>query len=895
MKHLTFIATIFLIIMSGCSPSNNKNKVFSEWSFQCRETGEYLYEENGILQMGAEPVNDNYLWIPEATETESVRIRNKKTGNYLQVDAAGKVVSAKKENATPDKLVWSYKGFTIREMISCGWFTLTNQSMGDDKYLTRTPSGIHMAITDRKTDYFAQWNVVREKGSVLPFEIMADSVVEASFLGMRSSKAVSPTEIVTNYHGDGGQWKLKEDITAFPKFTADNNDMIVALYNMALEEMQLNLRTDSTFMTGKLWPDTWTRDVVYSIYFAFSWIHKDISKKTLQKQTLNNPKEALQDTGTGGSWPISTDRVVWALAAWEYYLSTGDKDWLAEAYEGLSYTAEKDIHVAFDENIGLFRGETCSMDWRTHTYPNWFSNENIGESFSSGTNALHMFMYEFLTKTGKILGKNADEVNLWQSYHDKVKNGLNTHFWDKERGIYTAYLYPEFMGYRSTQRVGIMSNGLCAVLGASTPDQINSILTNYPLYPYGAAVLYPTIPDDFSYHNKSVWAVWQTPYMYAARKAGNMEAADHIMKSGIRSGALFLTHKENMTHDTGYDRNTALNSDRQLWSVASYISIVYRMLFGMEMTETGLQFSPVVPKDLVHGNLYLNNFQYRGAVLDITVKGTGNKIKTLKVNGEAQTTPYELPAASKGKYTIEIEMTADNAGQGTINLVEAGPRKCWSPVEPILENRNGKLIWNQIPGLKYKLFSAGSEQEVNSPYEISSLPDGFYSIYSTDEKGFESDLSNPVLHTSSIQIYEAEDARHKGKTANVERGFSGRGYVMDISPKTADLEFTIEIPEAGDYGIALVGSNGVATHNVYCYIRSVFVDDKDTGTFILESSGNWSNTTTSNYLLLKNMVAGKHTVKLRWNPENKGYDFNMSHGKKDRNEAYVDYLKVIKL
>ena len=39
-----------------------------------------------------------------------------------------------------------------------------------------------------------------------------------------------------------------------------------------------------------------------------------------------------------------------------------------------------------------------------------------------------------------------------------------------------------------------------------------------------------------------------------------------------------------MTYDTGYDRGTALNSDRQLWSVSSYISLVYRVLFGMNLT-----------------------------------------------------------------------------------------------------------------------------------------------------------------------------------------------------------------------------------------------------------------------------------------------------------------------
>jgi hypothetical protein len=890
MKKIVLYLTV---LCSSCSVLP-KEDVYSEWSLQCRQTGEYLYEEGGTLKLGAQPVNDFYLWIAEATETESVCLRNKKTGHYLQIDTNDLVVSAEKKSADSRPLSWTYHGFASRRMANCGWFTLSNPSAGEDKCMTWTPSGMYMAATDRNTDFFAHWNVVREKGSRLPFMLLPDRVVEASFLGTRSSEAISPTEITTNYHGEGEAWKLKEDISAFPQLRADNNTMIVALYNMALEEMQLNLRTDSTFAAGKLWPGTWTRDVVYSIYFSFAWIHKEVSKRTLQKQTLHHPKEALQDTGTGGSWPISTDRVVWALAAWEYYLSTGDLDWLEEAYEGLSYTAQKDIHVAFDPRIGLFRGETCSMDWRTHTYPNWFSNENIGESFSSGTNALHLFLYAFLSRTANILDKDPEEMALWEKYHALVKKGLNEKFWDSERGLYTAYLYPECMGYYPTQRLGIMSNGLCAILGAASPEQMESVVNNYPLYPYGGAVLYPTLPDDFAYHNKSIWTVWQTPYMYAAKKTGNMEAVEHIMKSGIRQGAMFLTHKENMTHDTGYDRNTALSSDRQLWSVASYISIVYRMLFGMEMTETGLSFAPVAPEKLIHGNLYLTNFPYRDALLDISLKGTGNKIKSIRVNNIEQSLPYELPAASKGRYHIEIQMTGDKPSSPGINLVKAGPRACWSPVEPVMSLRNGTLVWNELPGLTYKLHGPHSDQSADSPYEAGNLPNGFYSVYAVDDKGFRSDLSNPIVHSSYQAVYEAEEARYTGSAEAADARFSGRGYVIDRSEKTADIEFAINIPDTGDYGLALVGSNGVATHDVYCYIRSVFVDDKDTGTFILESSGDWANRTTSNYLILP-MAAGKHTVKLRWNPEGKGYDFNMSHGKQDRNDAYLDYLKVVKL
>lgn len=894
MKKLVLLSLLFFIFLSGCKTNKNDLDVFSEWSFQCRESGDYFYEDNGVLKFGEKPANDAYLWIAESTDTESVKLKNKQTGNYLQVDSEGNVVSGKSEGADVKNMTWAYKGFSIREMTNCSWYTL-NLEGTDDLYLSKSGNGLKLAPLDRKNDFQSHWTIVREDGSTLPYAFSPDSVVEASFLGMRTSKAISDTEILSNYHGNGGRWVLEKDISAFPQFTADNNKMIVALYNMALEEMQKNLRSDSTFATGALWPDTWTRDAVYSIYFAFSWIHKDISKNTLLKQTLSNPKEALQDTGTGGSWPISTDRVVWAMAAWEYYLSTGNIDWLAQVYDGLAYTAKKDMHVAFDKNVGLYKGEACSMDWRTHTYPNWFSNENIGESFSAGTNSLHMFLYEFLGRSAKLLGKSKDEIELWEKQNDTVKKAINNYFWDKEQGLYTAYLYPEFMNYESSQRVDVMSNGLAVLLGAANEEQTKSVIDNYPLYPYGAAVLYPSIPDDFAYHNKGIWAIWQTPYMYAAKRAGNMAVADHLMKTLIRQGAMFLTHKENMTYDTGYDRNTALNSDRQLWSVASYISIVYRMIFGMEMTETGMTFNPVISPDLIKGNVYLKNFNYRDAVLDITVTGVGNKVKSLKVNGIEQSLPYELPATSKGNIEIVIDMMEDHSVPGNINLVEAGPGKCWSPIEFVIKEDNGKLSWEQQDGLKYIVVGTNIKEEATSPYDLTGKPNGFYSVYSIDSKGFESDLSNPIIHSSFKTKYEAEDGKFKSSVGKTSKDFSGSGYVLDFSRNNSEMEFIVDLPEDGTYAFALVGSNGVKLHDVYCFIRSAFVDGVDAGTFILESSGDWNHWTTSNYLIIKDMKQGKHTLKLLLNPEKMGYDNNMSFDKKNQNDAYLDYLKVVKM
>lgn len=891
-KNLLTMLMMCLLVSAGCT-SRSKPGIYSEWSLQARSTGHYLYEENGRVKMGEHRAGDRYLWIAEATSGEGVRLKNKHSGRYLQT-TGGSLACGEASDVADPALCWQYQGFGIRQMANCGWYTLTNEAAGNKKYLAGEGRAAVLRETDRANDRNAHWTLVREKGSRLPFAIGPDSVSDASFLGMRTAKALSPDEIVSDYHGEGNRWKRTRSLAGLPAFSAPGYPLLAALYNLALEEMLLDIRTDSTFMAGALWPDTWTRDAVYSIYFSYAWLLPEISRRTLDKQTLRNPPEALQDTGSGGSWPISTDRVVWAMAGWEYFLSSGDTAWLAGAYAGLSETARKDIHVAFDETIGLFKGETCSMDWRTHTYPNWFSNATIGESFSAGTNALHLFLYDFLGKAGTILGKTSAEIALWNTYHARVKEGIDRHFWDEEAGMYRCYLYPGYLGYRASGRVGAMSNGLCAILGAASAEQIDRLVRAFPHYPYGAAVLYPTIPDDFAYHNKSVWPVWETPLMYAAHQAGNRAAAQHVMQSLIRQSALFLTHKENMTYDTGYDRNTALNSDRQLWSVAAYLSMVYRVLFGMELSESGLSLRPAVP-DWVNGPLALKGFRYREAEIDLYVEGCGTKIKSLHCNGREQSLPFVLPATAKGKQEIRIVLEPSGRQDGEMTLVEAGPGKCWSPSEPALHREGDRISWTEEPGVTYYLYGNGDSRQVTSPADLPAGRPGYYAVYGVDANGFESDLSRPVLVSPFVAMYEAEEAVFSGKAERKCPGYSGGGYVPDRLAAPARLCFTVSVPEPGDYELTLCGANGFGPDGVYCAIRSVFVDGRDAGTFILEASGRWDKWTQSNHILLEGLPGGTHTVSLALNPEGKGFDSNMSRGKVNVNDCAIDYLQIARV
>lgn len=850
-KIITVIVALSSVI---CASAQEK----SQWLLHNRQHDAYIYDDGQTVKSSPAPYDDSYVWLIEAGEGADIKIINKKTGRYIMGDDCD----------------WSIGGFFFDSQESAGWYTLSKDAVLSDRNLVLTPCGLDYVSADRYSDYSAHWTFVRLDSEKIPYAISHDSVCESSFLGERKAVALSDTKVTSDYRGER-MWNLSKDISAFPKMTAKGNTLVPALYNMALEESLLDIRpADETFMAGALWPDTWTRDVVYSIYFAYSWIMPEVSKKTLEKQTLKNPSEALQDTGSGGSYPISTDRVVWALAAWEYYLATGDKDWLKQTYEGLSYTARKDIHVAYDENVHLFKGETCSMDWRKHTYPNWFTNANIGESFSSGTNALHYFLYRFLLMSGNIIGAPAEDIALWTKISGELREGMNESFWSEEEGMYACYLYPEILGYQSSKRVGAMSNGLAALLGVADEEQVRSIVANSPLYAYGAAVLYPSKPDSFAYHNKGIWPVWQTPLMYAAKKCGNHAVVEHLVNSAVRAGALFLTHKENMTYDTGYDCNTALNSDRQLWSVASYLSIVYRIFFGMEMTEQGMTFSPVIPS-WMGDEIRLTDFRYRKAVLDVTVRGKGSEVASIKVNGKVRKPSYVLPATARGRYVVEITMKEASSEQ-TANIVAAGPGYCWSPIEPVIRLEYDKVYWTTDPGYTYRLYGEGLMLDnVHSPLDISSLENGYYSLCAVSPEGMESDLSNPVLKTSYRKEYDV----------NVE----------DYRERHEDYSVEFEVPADGDYAVWFTGGNGRGPHNIYCAVRSLYLDGEDVATVLLEAYGDWNVKTITNHVVLKGLKAGSHTLEVKLNPEGLGYDNNMSYNKENWNDMVVDRLTVVEL
>ena len=160
----------------------------------------------------------------------------------------------------------------------------------------------------------------------------------------------------------------------------------------------------------------WTRDVSYSSVLALAIVAPDAVRKSLVAK-VDSAGRIIQDTGTGGSWPVSTDRMTWALAAWELYAVTGDRDWLRRAYDVIRRSAEADLHAIVDPETGLALGETSFMDWREQSYPRWMEPRDIARSAAIGTNTVHYATYRILAEMAEALGEPSTR---WRETADRL-------------------------------------------------------------------------------------------------------------------------------------------------------------------------------------------------------------------------------------------------------------------------------------------------------------------------------------------------------------------------------------------------------------------------------------------------------------------------------------------
>ena len=657
--------------------------------------------------------------------------------------------------------------------------------------------------------------------------------------------------------------------------------MVDALYNMTLNELDLLRTPEGYFDTGKSWGGVWTRDLSYATILGIAIADPEVAKHGLMRKTKDG--HIIQDTGSGGSWPISSDRNTWALAAWEVYKYTGDRKWLETIYPIIKNTVEADLKTIFYPG-SLPLGESSFLDWREQTYPQWMKPVDIYRSANLGTSVVHYQTYSILSSIEKILGVRGEKYGRLA---EEVKSRINTQLWMGNKGYYGQYLYG-ISSMSLSPRSEALGEALAVIYNVADAERSQSVVANVPITEYGTTCIFPQIPEVGPYHNNSVWPFVQAFWNIAAAKAKNEAALSYGISAIYRAAAIYLTNKENFVASTGDSHGTAINSDRQLWSVGANIGMTYKVLLGMNFETSGIAFAPVIPRAYA-GKYSLTSFRYRNTTINVTVDGFGYEIGSFTVNGVEQQ-PF-VDGNASGVLDIIIKMKNAPFAPSKVNLRSVD----FAPATPVVTLNAGVMAWRKIAGADvYELYRNGKPLQGTTDTTFAIGNDDCYTEYqvmAVDVRGYESFLSNPIVIEPQAKTVVAEAEDFNPKSDLPYTSFSGRGFVEMTPAKNTKVTIPVTVGEEGDYLLTFRYSNG--TDRMCCgnsaALRTLWVNGRQVATMVfpIVEKDAWSDWSRSNAVRVQ-LKKGANALKLTYEKHNR----NMNG---DINLLMLDNAKVVKL
>jgi hypothetical protein len=691
------------------------------------------------------------------------------------------------------------------------------------------------------------------------YTMYADRIVQGEYTGV----AESPYKIVSNLDGEEYIWEKKNDLSTYPVLETPYLIEETA-YNIGVDESVNAVEPDGTLRTGTEWGGVWTRDVSYSIIHSMSFIQTEAAKTSLMCK-VNSKGEIVQDTGTGGAWPCSTDREIWVGAAWEIYKVTGDMEWLKTVYPIAKKSLEVDMRTVFESETDLVRGESSFIDWREQSYPTWMEPADIYDTKCLGTNMVFYIALTSAAEMGRILG-DLETAQYFEEMAERIKKGINEHLWMDEEGYYAQYLggRADDLLYTKSETLG---EALAILYGVAEGDRATRLSESLPIVDYGAPVFWPWIADQPPYHNQAVWPWVQAYWIHACAKVGNEHGVLHGVGAVWRAVMMYATNKENYVADTGNWRGTQINSSNMLWCLAGNISITFKLLMGMEFGADQLNFAPVVPENL-KADRTVRNFRYRNATLDVTVSGYGDTIKSFKLDG-VKMSEAVVPGNLEGHHTVEIQMSNSFKNDLGVNYQPA----CWAPLMPVVTMADGRLSWAPVEGaVYYNVYAGGELVGVAGTTEIIIEPEwkGDIQVVAVAQDGTPSFPSAPINLSEKISVKLPET----------------------MLRKSAGTEFnvTVNVPEDGQWALTWNYANGtgpVSTDN-NCGIRMLYVDGVKAGINIFPHRGtnewdNWGWTIPEKLELSK----GNHVFTLRMESDADNMDYHI-------NDFKIRGLRLIK-
>lgn len=705
------------------------------------------------------------------------------------------------------------------------------------------------------------------------------------------------------------------------------NDLFDALFALALEEARecsvaairdgafdmgrpLPCPEGGCFETGRLWTYVWTRDTSYSVDLGLASIDPRRARNSmlfkLSERRGGGGEQIVQDTGTGGSYPVSTDRVVWALGAEALLaeLEGADRNTFRDrAYAALLRTIAHDREVVFDETRGLYRGETSFLDWREQSYAPFTGQDTvpIAESESLSTNVLHLRALELAAALAAERGETAARDRLSADAR-ALRRRIREVFWDESTGDLLAFT-PSAFDRAPVRRFDLLGTSLAILSGVVSADEGRRALSRYPHFERGAPVIAPQQQRIPIYHNRGQWPFVTAYELLAASAVGHGAAGTHAVRTLFRSAALALSNMENYEVPTGLPyredgpySGPVVNSQRQLWSVAGYLAMVARGVFGLEARGDALRIAPFATGALVEElfsgqrEILLEGWPVRGRRVTVVlhlppasgVSSAAMRVRAVRLNGVPADTTIPI-AVLDPSNRIDVELEPGSEATSVRLITDEDYRDVFGPFTPAIAGvdvegshlrirfdlggesasdvrvavyRDGARIADELTTASY----------LDTSWDIASPRSPCYAIETCfSRSGNCSQHSAPVCFwgpsNARIRTYGPSSFRLVGGMVSGDHGRSHVGFWGDSGHR---IEVDHTATQTGEHLIQLLYGNGSGglTTGITCAVKRVVVEDEasgetvGTGVLVMPQLGDWSRWEDSTFVPVR-MEAGR--------------------------------------
>lgn len=677
-----------------------------------------------------------------------------------------------------------------------------------------------------------------------------------------------------------------------PPHLRSGNAAFDELFDLTMSEVQANSVStirDGSFMqgqpmpcdcfeTGELWHYVWTRDSAYAVDLGLAWLDPERSRQTLlfkvsearQASRFGSGLEVVQDTGSGGSWPISTDRVAWGLGAGRLLPLLPEHqqlDFLQLTFETLKNTLETDRSVVYDRAHGLYRGEQSFLDWRQQSYPIWTANDvkAIGQSFALSTNVLHLLALRQASAYAERLN-DAERRDRYAAWALDLERSIRSFFWLPDAGMFSSMSSATDLAF-PLQKFDLLGQALAVRAGLVSMDEGRSIFSNYPLHRAGPPVIHPQLPDRAIYHNRAVWPFVTAYAIQAAIQVEHAPFVTEAMQSLLNGVAQHRSNMENFEFLSGRtfveDGNLSgpvINSRRQLWSVAGFVSLIIQGLFGLEVEGDDLRIAPhlthkIAQSWLAGGRLELRDFRWRGKRLHIDMQWPEIKtssdgflrVESLILNGETlrdSTIAFSQLAADNQLVVKLIEDS--NPSLSTLNFAKVGPgpglvdeeyERVFAPREPRLawlDDHTLRIERRETKATRWDLYRDGRLFAANLNDESLEVPDrGCYTAVQTYEGGSLVSHPSPELCRYAWNTeFSSSNGALKSLDGASQANDHNRPHFNDWGRPHQILEVSsFEVPRNGSYRAEVGFGNafGSIQSGVTAAVKWLEVIDADSG------------------------------------------------------------------